>query len=156
MEKRAAAGPEGAPGARAQLAVVCLGKWAAQAGRVRATASQLRAAPGATPVRPAPPGSGRGFPERALRERAAPSTSPPSRPGLLRSRAWEATLAAEPRLPSGSRPARNSAWSPGQRGGRAARAAGVGRQWLSSGPGGLGPPELRTKPRRAGVRTAVP
>lgn len=31
MELRAVAGPEGAPGARAQLAVVCLGEWAAQA-----------------------------------------------------------------------------------------------------------------------------
>lgn len=30
MEKRAAAGPEGAPGARAPLAVVCLGEWAAR------------------------------------------------------------------------------------------------------------------------------
>lgn len=43
MEQRAAAGPEGAPGARAQLAVVCLGEWAAQP----------RAAPGPDP--PAPP-----------------------------------------------------------------------------------------------------
>lgn len=31
MELRAVAGPEGAPGARAQLAVVCLGEWAARA-----------------------------------------------------------------------------------------------------------------------------
>lgn len=33
MEKRVVAGPEGAPGPRAQLAVVCLGEWAAWAGR---------------------------------------------------------------------------------------------------------------------------
>lgn len=45
MEKRAAAGLEGAPGARAQLAVVCLGEWAARAGQVRVPRMAVRAAP---------------------------------------------------------------------------------------------------------------
>lgn len=51
MEQRAAAGPEGAPGARAQLAVVCLGEWAAQA----------RQRPRALTGPGGPPGCGRGF-----------------------------------------------------------------------------------------------
>jgi hypothetical protein len=41
MEKRAAAGPEGAPGARAQLAVVCLGEWAARATRAGSSPSRM-------------------------------------------------------------------------------------------------------------------
>lgn len=101
MEKRAAAGLEGAPGARAQLAVVCLGEWA---GRVRVP--RVAAPPRAL----TDPLSGRGIP--GLRTAVAPARRPRERPAPLARLAPGLGGRLWWRSP-GSRPARSSARSPG-------------------------------------------
>lgn len=111
MEKRAAAGPDAAPGARAQLAVVCLGEWAARARRGLSPASVAPhlslVAPGA-PLFPGCGWSSRSGHCESSRRRPRRLRLPGPRPagvvglgGRLR-----------PRSP-GSRPARKSVREPG-------------------------------------------